>query len=219
MLERCGGLSAFEHRLPLSGLYALGPDSASLMLRQWLHGHQVPESRLIEFLDQLAKSDSESRCELAWANCSLRLFRDYLYLSEPADFRTCPDALWKTDLTLDLGEELGSVKITGDAPAIGHGWAIGPRRSGARIRFQAEGPSRKLKKVLQEHPVPPWQRMSIPILYQGDEILAVGDWHFSAEFSQWLGSNNLKYRWLPQRNELCETQARCHALDPCRTLG
>ena len=194
LIDHTNGLSGLKHQLPLGLLTALGEESASLVLRQWLHGYQVPESRLIEFLNQVSEAGSESKCELRLESGCVRIFRDELYLSEPGDFESCPEKTWSGESTLELGTQLGEIQVTGTLPSSRPDWLIGPRNPGTSIQAHADGPNRKLKKILQEQFIPPWQRQSIPILYQRNEVLAIGDWQFSPEFSQWLTANDLKYQ-------------------------
>lgn len=200
------------YRLPLQSLNALGPSASGLILREWLGMNNtaaVPESRLNEFLDQISSATSESSCELAWAEWSLRLYRNELHLSNTGAFPPCPSLNWNQNFSLSLGKGLGKVQFDGSKKVLPENWSVGPRRAGVRIRLHAEGPARKLKKVLQEQSIPPWQRNSIPILYAGNEVLAIGDWQLSPGFIQWLKKNEQKYQWQPERRELCLTQDRC----------
>jgi tRNA(Ile)-lysidine synthase len=59
-------------------------------------------------------------------------------------------------------------------PAQGF-WRLAFRAGGERCRPTGREHSQSLKKLLQEYGVPPWQRQSIPLLYDGDELAAVGD--------------------------------------------
>lgn len=50
---------------------------------------------------------------------------------------------------------------------------IAPRRGGERFRPEDERPRRELKKLLQEHAVPPWERGRLPFLWCGNELVWV----------------------------------------------
>ncbi len=50
---------------------------------------------------------------------------------------------------------------------------IAPRRGGERFRPEYGRPRRELKKLLQEHAVPPWERGRLPLLWCGDELVWV----------------------------------------------
>lgn len=216
-------LTAHENfRLPLNVLNTLGENASSLVLREWLHRHSapsVPENRIREFLYQTINAASDSKCELRWEGWKLRLYRSVLYLSEPGELSPCPDLKVHSESVVNLGKELGVIKISENAFSSRTDWSLGPRRPGVRIRLYPGGPGRKLKKIFQEQLIPPWQRMSIPILYQGDEVLAIGDWQFAPEFRQWLDDHSLKYEWLPGQAELRDTQIRCRDLARKRGLA
>ena len=54
-------------------------------------------------------------------------------------------------------------------------------REGVRCRPLGREHSQSLKKLFQEAGVPPWLRERTPLIYQGDTLLAVGDWWLCAE--------------------------------------
>lgn len=214
LLEQRAGLAGFDsYRLPVKILDVPVPGAPGLVLREWLRGYEapsVPEARLLEFLDQLRAAAPGSRCTLAWEGWTLRLYQDALYLAEPGEPGDCPALDWNEGVMLQLGDAAGVLEITGDNPEIGINWRVGPRRAGIRMALHSGGPGRKLKSVLREQNIPPWLRMSVPILYQGDEIMAIGDWHLSPDFQQWLDKKQLGYCWRPRRAELCSLRAQCH---------
>uniref|UniRef100_UPI002148CA95 tRNA lysidine(34) synthetase TilS n=1 Tax=Tahibacter caeni TaxID=1453545 RepID=UPI002148CA95 len=52
------------------------------------------------------------------------------------------------------------------------------RRGGERLRPHDDTHTRELRDLLQLAGVPPWQRGFLPLVYAGDELLAVADlWH------------------------------------------
>ncbi len=50
---------------------------------------------------------------------------------------------------------------------------VAPRRGGEHIRPDCRRPRRELKKLLQEHDVPPWQRDRMPLLWRGEDLVWV----------------------------------------------
>lgn len=68
------------------------------------------------------------------------------------------------------------------------------RQGGEKMRIHPKRPRRTLKNLFQELDVPPWQREA-PILYLGDEILAVCGIGMNADFA--IGSGKrIKPVWL-----------------------
>ncbi|HDX8437022.1 TPA: tRNA lysidine(34) synthetase TilS, partial [Aeromonas dhakensis] len=57
------------------------------------------------------------------------------------------------------------------------------------------GGSRRLKKLLQEYGVPSWQRGRIPILYYGEQVVAVGELFLCDGFM--TQEPGLAWHWLP----------------------
>ncbi|MBS3802925.1 MAG: tRNA lysidine(34) synthetase TilS [Oleiphilaceae bacterium] len=49
------------------------------------------------------------------------------------------------------------------------------REGGERLRERSGGPTRPLKKWLQEKGVPPWQRTRLPLVWKAGELVAIGD--------------------------------------------
>lgn len=200
-------------QLPLGTLDSLGDSARSLILRAWLRGQgapPMPEARLEEFLGQVATAAPGSQCETAWADWTLKKFRDELRLIPPGEYPECPERDWDATSTLDLGAGLGTLRISGSTGGMRQALTVGPRKPGRRIQIHSRGPHRKLKKVFQEQPIPPWQRQSIPVLYRGDQAVAIGDWLFAPEFEAWLSQHGLVYRWAPEEPELRRSQANCH---------
>jgi tRNA(Ile)-lysidine synthase len=207
------GLDSYEGTcIPLEAIDRLGPDTAGLVLRTWLLAKGVPsppEARLVELLNQLGASSSESHCAMEWADWSLRKYADELRLERCDACPPCPLTRWNSGPELHLGPESGLLRIEGNGITIPDCWVVGPRRPGQRMRLSSAGPARKLKKLFQELPIPPWQRLSIPVLYWDEEAIAIGDWLRTHEFRQWLSQNELEYHWEPGTPELRETQEKC----------
>ena len=59
---------------------------------------------------------------------------------------------------------------------------VGFRRGGESLRPKGRRETHTLKHLLQEAGVPPWQRERIPLLWRGDELLAVVGYWLNDEF-------------------------------------
>jgi len=211
--ERAGPESLDGTSLSLEALNCLGNAASSLVLREWLHRRGVPpppEARLRELLDQLQRANPGSHCSIDWGKQSLKQYRDELRLETSEPYPECPIRDWNPTTALKLGPGLGVLRIDGNEHFAPEPWIVGPRQPGVKLQLSPGGPSRKLKKLFQEQPIPEWQRMSIPVLYSGDRALAIGDWLYDSEFAKWLGVRGLVYRWDPAIPALLETRAKCH---------
>ena len=75
------------------------------------------------------------------------------------------------------------------------------RQGGERVRFRPDGPSRSLKKWLQEVGVPPWERARLPLVFAGSEgaaeLIAIGDLWCSEQYSE--GAHAAGWRLVVER--------------------
>jgi tRNA(Ile)-lysidine synthase len=164
---------------------------AAARLRAWLvaQGRRLPDhAALVEFLRQLREAAVDGGPRLDCGEYALRRFRDAVYL-EPVDV-----TLVVGDLHLLPGERrvvsgVGTVSVLQGANGTlallpGEQLTVRWRKGGERCRLPGRAGSRSLKTLLQEWQVPPWWRDRVPLLYLGDELLAVGDLA-QCESSRW----------------------------------
>jgi tRNA(Ile)-lysidine synthase len=174
------------------GIEALLPLSAARQrnaLRYWLQEvcarkswaaptHQVLERIVPEVIG--AQADAEP--VLAWGEGSaaveLRRHRGSLHILSPLP--PAPEAMtWLTDNVCALPGALGVLELSA---AAGRGLPS-DRMQEVRVTFRSGGelvkpagrPTRPLKKILQEAGIPHWLRERVPLLYVGDELVAVAD--------------------------------------------
>ena len=70
------------------------------------------------------------------------------------------------------------------------------RQGGETCRPSGRGGSRKLKKLLQELAVPYWLRDRVPLLYAGEELVAVADLVLAEGWVAEKGENGLEIQWI-----------------------
>ena len=89
-----------------------------------------------------------------------------------------------TEVLTDAG--FGEVSFS---PSLGHGMRVDQdspltimfSREGIRCRPAGRAHSQTLKKLFQAAAIPPWLRERTPLIYQGEQLLAVGDWWVCAD--------------------------------------
>jgi tRNA(Ile)-lysidine synthase len=178
-----------ETQLRIEALLPLTDARQRNLLRYWLQTlcarkswaaptHQVLERIVTEVLP--AGPDAEPL--LTWgqgdAAVELRRHRNLLHVFAPLP--ALPDAMtWSTAQALALPEPLGALELH-----VSSNRGLPRDRLGeVQVRFRCGGeqvkpagrPTRPLKKLLQEAGIPPWLRERIPLLYVGDELVAVAD--------------------------------------------
>lgn len=181
--------------LCLKTLTALPKAMQAHVLRYWLAdtGHHLPGATAMrEFLRQLARHADDAATRFDKVDYSLRPWNGTLYLLGPQlhhiDGGYCQHWYGREMLQLPRG---GSLAWTGPAPFP---VTVAYRLGGERIRLPGRDCRHSVKKLLSER-VPPWQRDTLPFVYNDqNELLAVGDVLISDTLSR---SSSSTLNWQP----------------------
>ncbi|NNF40229.1 MAG: tRNA lysidine(34) synthetase TilS [Woeseiaceae bacterium] len=170
-------------RLPVEGLLSLSTARQKNVLRYALRslGLATPTTlQLHRILTEVIPAREDGQPLVSWPGASVRRYRDWLYLL-PEKLAEVPAAIDAPSGAVVLGAGLGRLQF---CPGAERGLAEALVARGLRIRFRQGGEkfkplgqrhTRKLKKLLQEEAVVPWMRDRLPLVYAGDELVAVGD--------------------------------------------
>lgn len=166
-----------EARLCLPAVQALSAPRQRLVLRHWLkmQGFLPPDAAVLERIraDVLpARADAMPR--VAWPGAEVRRYREHLFVM--ASLPALPEhwcCSWDGRAPLALPDGQWLWLEGGDAP-VGP-WRVTYRHGGERLRPAPGQPSRELRTWWQEQGVPPWRRERLPLVFAGDELIAVGD--------------------------------------------
>ncbi len=179
-LEALGG---HADRLPVSDVLDLSRYRQKNLIRYALRslGLTVPTAlQLDTIIDEVLPARADAQPQVRWPGGSVRRYRDWLYLlpDELADvLPTGPIA----GSRIALGEGLGSLYFEPgverglDPRLVGPKLRLASREGGEKIRLDGQRHTSKLKKLLQEEGIVPWMRDRIPLVYAGDDLVAVGD--------------------------------------------
>jgi tRNA(Ile)-lysidine synthase len=166
--------------LDVAGLLALAQARRSAVLRRWLSSRGVrspPAHRLALVERELLRARSTTGPRLAWDGIELRRFGAELHLVPALDELPRQAAL-SADAPVSLGT-LGRLvlrRTSGvglSAQRVATPLAVRPRSGGERLRLAVDGPRRALKDCLRESGVPPWVRERLPVLWDGERLVAV----------------------------------------------
>jgi tRNA(Ile)-lysidine synthase len=159
-----------------------------------------PATRLRQITGELIPAREDAQPLVAWPGAEIRRYRDRLYvLGEVSPV----EALAATELTvdggwLDLGRGRGQLRLEAgvaggiDSETALHGLSLRFRKGGEEFCPARRKRTHKLKKLLQEDGVVPWMRQRIPLLYSGENLVAVGDLWIAAEASR---TNGYGVKW------------------------
>jgi tRNA(Ile)-lysidine synthase len=161
--------------LDAEGWLALDPALRGPLLDHWLHGRGLPaptaaQRRQIE--RQCRARAGQQPC-VHWPGAELHIWKGRLWAHAP---RAPVDARWSAcwrgeALALPGGGQL----VLAPAARLPSPLTVRLRQGGERIKPAGDRYTRELRDLFQQAALPPWQRGACPLLYAGDELVAVGD--------------------------------------------
>lgn len=174
------------------------------LLRRWLElaGMGMPGyDQLNGILREVVGAKRDAAPQLRCANWIIRRYQQKLWVGKllpPHDPSRVID--WKVKEAL-TDPAMGCLKAL---PSRGEGISVqfaqtplrvGFRQGGERCRPQGRQGSHPLKKLLQEYAVPPWLRDRVPLVYRGEDLVAVADLWVCHGFSAKSDSKGLRLVW------------------------
>lgn len=176
--------SPAPERLDIERLTALPRNRQQGLLRHWIgrvNGLPVPDRRHLQrILDEVVPAARDASPEVRWPGGRVRRHAGCLWLDGGEGAPVMQALPWDLNAACRLPD--GRILVARRARGQGlradlqgrTDIRIGFRRGGERLRPAGRGPHRhRLKKLLQEWQVPPWERSGLPLLFIGDDIAAV----------------------------------------------
>lgn len=172
-------------RVALSALATLPAARQRNLLRYLIGETGLPPAgavHLEQIVNELIPARTDAQPLVAWPGGVARRYRDRLYLTPSG----ADDAVPLQPLKLEPGRTLlpGGLGVLELAPGaerglsdavVAQGLELRPRVGGEKILLPGQSHRKKLKKLLQEEGVVPWMRERLPLVYAGDELVAVAD--------------------------------------------
>ena len=190
-----------DNRLPVSALSTLSTSRQKNLLRRVAQLVRLPSpaaAHLQLIVEQLLPAREDAEPLVSWPGAEARRYRDTLYLlpaSVAADFE-CGQTL--DTAAVAIGPGLGELSLVEDGgrglsrDAVARGLTLHRRKGGEEIKPVGQTHTRKLKKLLQEEGIVPWQRDLLPLVYCGGDLVAVADLWIAADI---VAENGLAIRW------------------------
>ena len=191
--------------LSMTQLASLAPARRRNVLRHWIrqHGMRVPSTRKLATIerDLLIAREDRLPC-VEWDDVEVRRHRGLLYcMRQRPAFEPADPLPWNVSQVLELPAQLGRLRAQRDAAG---GLAVARARGELQVHFRRGGEElqpagdphhRKLKKLLQDAGVLPWWRDRVPLIYAGEQLVAVGDLWIAEEFAAREGEDALRIVW------------------------
>ena len=171
-----------ENSLNIDGLLSLSTERCKNLLRYFIafHHFSLPSAVMLQrIIDEVCLSAEDSMPMIQWAGIQIRRYRGEIFFLEPQKtVDTQQSFLCKTPERLKLFDECFltwlEVENMGISKAIfDDGLRVGFREGGEKIKLHGHQYHKSLKTLFQEWAIPPWERDRIPLLFCGDELIAV----------------------------------------------
>ena len=194
--------------LDVGGLQRLDPARQRNVVRHHLGSLDltVPsEVQLRVGLAQLLSARADALPVLRWPGGQIRRYRGCLYILgfDPDGLRESLPAEYEWDGRdpVEMGSVRGRLRLAASSStglaesSVSDGVVIRFRRGGERIQEANQRYHKSLKKMFQAHGVVPWMRQHVPLLYVGDQLLAVGDRWIAADAAARIDEPGYQVIW------------------------
>ena len=171
------------------------------LLRYWLkrEGCQLPNTiHMNRILNEVISSDDDSQALLAWKGGQVRRFQGKLYALQknPSENKTIYHWDWQQQPLSMTGQSLNcaqgvNLQVKKLPPVL----TVQFRRGGEKIKPQGDRHTRSLKSLFQDWKIPPWERANIPLIFAGEELIAVANICYSANYECLNDSKGICFKW------------------------
>jgi tRNA(Ile)-lysidine synthase len=183
----------YKHKLNVKTLDKLSNARAKNALRFWLElNNQMMPSRdlLDELLRQVltAKKDATIKIELS-KDYEIRRYQDEIYIV-PKNHKNQKkyEIMWagESEIILPNGQKLRFKKVKGRGIHLkflkNQKLKIRNRQGGEFFKPDSKRPTKKIKQLLQESDLPPWERENLPLIFVGDDLAFVPNFGIDMKF-------------------------------------
>jgi tRNA(Ile)-lysidine synthase len=171
------------------------------LIRHWVRtmGFSLPSRAVLGriFTEVLAARADAGPC-VHWPGAEVRRYRDDLFVLAPLAPPTGADQDWAPGEVLELaGGTLRADTATGQGLRLTPGTRLQVRfrQGGEQLRLTGRGHHHALKQLLQESGVPPWERERLPLLYLGEELVAVAGLWVAEGYQAAPGEAGWRVQW------------------------
>ena len=189
LIETKEGLS----KTNLIRLYKTSQARATNALRRWLskNGLAYPsEERLTAWWSELTQARLDAKLQWDHDQCVIRLWRGHLSITQDLnaqakgkeeDVKAKAEGVWTFKKVPANSKKPGIAKDRFEQAKQKGLINTMAREGGEKFKVDLKRPRKSLKNLYQEAAIPPWQR-DVPLLYIGEELVAVAGIGISADW-------------------------------------
>ncbi len=173
-----------DNTLNLKILQTLPMPKQIAILRAWFTHLQIrsPTTRRLQTIwQQIFTAKHDAKLCIRFGDTTLRRYQQKLYaLKEDSMASVLSPVTWDLTSMLTIGQTVWQArKMRGQGFRL-NCIASGPisvrrRQGGEKCRLAGEKMTRSLKKIYQQLEIPYWQRTQLPLFYQKEELIGVGN--------------------------------------------
>jgi len=191
--------------LSIPGLRALSPVKRVNAVRLWLgqEGAEAPSSaRLLEALRQVFDAEADHQPAIVFGPYALRRYRQRLFVTRAAPPRVSDAQSWiaAEGAAIELGPGLGNLAWIAQRGGIAvqrlpASVIVRRRNGGETLRPAPSAKTQTLQHLCQALGVLPWMRDALPLVFVGDELIAVADLWLDARWCAAANAPGLRVAW------------------------
>jgi tRNA(Ile)-lysidine synthase len=191
--------------LSVRGLRALPALKRVNAVRLWLSeaGVEAPSTaRLVEALRQVFDAGPDQQPSVVWGAKALRRYRDRLFVTEAEPPRLDDARPWSVaeGSAIELGPRLGRLMWLAQPGGIARETlppvvTVRRREGGETLKPARLAKTQTVQHLCQSLGVLPWMRDALPLVFAGDELIAVADLWMEARFCAPANAPGLQVAW------------------------
>lgn len=154
------------------------------LLREWLtqNGFGHPEERqLLHIISDAVQARDDADPCIRWPGCEIRRYRDDLYAMKPLGAHDANQVLTWGNPAQPLLIEALNISLLPEALGEWQKYlrthteavTVRFRQGGESVFIPHRGGHHSLKNLLQEAGIPPWERMRLPLVYVGEQLVYI----------------------------------------------
>jgi tRNA(Ile)-lysidine synthase len=176
--------SNYKYKLQVKTLEKLSNARAKNVLRYWLemNGQLMPSKDLLdELLRQVLTATKDATIKIHLSKFyEIRRYQDEIYIvPKNKNIQKKYEMFWsgESEILLPNGQKLTFKKVKGRGINFkflrDQKLKIRNRQGGEFFKPDSKRPTKKIKQLLQESDLPPWEREFFPMIFVGDELAAL----------------------------------------------
>ena len=178
--------------LPISSLLNLSVARQRNLLRHYIESRQfpLPSTTVLQcVIDEVCLAAQDKEPLVSWAGVEVRRYQDRLFIMNPLRPHDVLQAMVLRNtsaVVLQNDQQLVWQEMQGtglSASVVSKELRLAFRQGGERIQLQGHQHHKTLKHLFQQWHIPPWQRDRIPLLFFGDNLIAVVGYGLSDEYA------------------------------------